>query len=176
MWTGSLRSPRLIAGGFADDGGAGSGRGLGTDDIDAALEIGAVVDADAGGLDVADETALLADGDLLGDLDVAFDGPKIATSLALMFAFTLPLGPMVIELRDSSSPSTSPSTTSSSRVWISPFISIEAPITAVERVEAVAGGGVVTIARGTTSACGLIGAVLFPFIPHYEACPFQYSG
>src|SRR3954463_16437269 len=44
---------------------------LGPHDIDAALEVGAIVDADAGALDVADETAFVADGNLLGDLNIA---------------------------------------------------------------------------------------------------------
>src|SRR4051794_15689228 len=65
-----------LAGGFADYGGAGAGGGFGTDDVDAAFEVGAVVDADAGRFDVADQTALFADRDLLGDFDVAFDGAE----------------------------------------------------------------------------------------------------
>src|SRR4051794_15897815 len=49
----------------------GLGFGLGTGDIDAAFEVGAVVDADAGGLDIADHTALVADRQLLGYFDIA---------------------------------------------------------------------------------------------------------
>src|SRR5579883_277049 len=73
----SLRYGELVAGGgcgLAQDGDFAGALRLRADDVDAAFEVRAVVDADAGGLDVADETALLADGDLLSDLDVAADG------------------------------------------------------------------------------------------------------
>src|SRR5258707_276212 len=46
---------------------------IGPQNIDAALEVGAVIDADAGALDVADQAALLADGNFAGDLYVAAD-------------------------------------------------------------------------------------------------------
>src|SRR5262249_49706311 len=50
--------------------------GLGADDVDAALKVGAVVDADAGALDVADEASLFANRDFSGDLHVAVDGAE----------------------------------------------------------------------------------------------------
>src|SRR5690349_3780989 len=50
--------------------------GLGSNDVDAALEIRAVVDADAGALDVSDETPLFADRDLFGDFHVAADAAE----------------------------------------------------------------------------------------------------
>src|ERR1700747_424950 len=42
-------------------------------DIDASLKIGSVVDHNAGGFDVADETPIPLNSDFFGDLDVALD-------------------------------------------------------------------------------------------------------
>src|SRR5438552_15084286 len=51
--------------------GAGGNLGFGASDIDTAFEVGAVVNADAGRFDIADQAPLLADGELLGDLYIA---------------------------------------------------------------------------------------------------------
>src|SRR5262249_24102095 len=56
--------------------GLGVDLGLGPGNVDAAFEIGAVVDADAGGFDVADEAALIADRQLLDRVDIALDGSE----------------------------------------------------------------------------------------------------
>ncbi|SPF36457.1 hypothetical protein SBA4_1880009 [Candidatus Sulfopaludibacter sp. SbA4] len=57
--------------------------------------------------------------------------PKMTTSRALMLARTLPFGPTVSRLCDSSEPSTSPSTSSSSCVRMSPLMNIDEPIAAI---------------------------------------------
>ncbi|SPE36731.1 hypothetical protein SBA6_60038 [Candidatus Sulfopaludibacter sp. SbA6] len=57
--------------------------------------------------------------------------PKMMTSRALMLARTFPLGPTVSRLWDSTEPSTSPSTSSSSCVRMSPLMYIDDPIAAL---------------------------------------------
>ena len=56
-------------------------------------EASAVVNTDSAGLDVPNQAALPADRDLLRDLHVSADVPKITTSRALILARTFPFGP-----------------------------------------------------------------------------------
>src|SRR5579872_1923564 len=51
-------------------------RRLGPDDVDIALEIRAVLDHDAGGLDIADELGVLAYIELVGGFDVSMNGAE----------------------------------------------------------------------------------------------------
>ena len=97
-------------------------------DVDAAFEVGAVVDADAGGLDVADEASLVADGELLQGLDIAFDRAEDHHLARPDVRAHLAVAPDGHRLPDSTMPSTSPSTISSSSLRISPLMCIEAPM------------------------------------------------
>src|SRR5947209_11143215 len=77
-----------------------------------------------------------------------------------MLARTLPLGPTVKRLCDSMEPSTSPSTSSSSRVRISPLMVIDAPMIAVELGPRGAAGTAVAAGGGAGSYLG--GACMVP--------------
>src|SRR5262249_5628640 len=67
--------PRYGFRGLGDDRGFLLARGLWPHDIDTPLEVGAIIDTDAGGLDVANQASLVADGDLFAHLDIAFHRP-----------------------------------------------------------------------------------------------------
>src|SRR5579863_8524296 len=83
-------------------------------DIDASLEIGSIVDHNAGGFDVADEAPVPLNRDFFGDFDVALHVARNHHLARPDVGLTFPRGPMVRRCWSSSLPSTSPSTYSSS--------------------------------------------------------------
>src|SRR5260370_31948248 len=82
---------------------------LGPDDVDAPLEVRAIVDADARALDVADQTSLFPNRNFFRHDDIAADAAEIATSPPLVVPRTFPFRPTLRKLRHFHFPSPSAS-------------------------------------------------------------------